>query len=125
MSVAQELFRTTSSARHGEFVHGLQKLATVTCHRGSYAGNDSGWSSSTPAPARVKILNPITSSGSSMHAEIVSSSQMRLVVRVPRGILIGSTVRIRMGENVAFGEVHSSNAVGSQFEIGVEVQRSS
>src|SRR5215475_5706533 len=125
MSTLQESSGTMSSrkdSRYGEFVHGLRKLAKVTCHRSS-GGNNSAWLKS--APARLKVLNPLTSVGPSMHAEICSMSETGMVVRVPRGILVGSTVRVRMGENVAFGEVRSSNAIDSQFEIGVEVLRSS
>lgn len=131
MDTAQEPVQISRSQndsgapRRGEFVNGLQNLVTVTRHRSSYVGNDAGWATATPAPARVKVLNPLTSTGPSMHAEILGVSETGLVARVPRSILIGSTVRVRMGENVAFGEVRSCSPRGSEFEIAMEVQRSS
>ena len=78
-----------------------------------------------PVPARVKVLNPVTSSGPSMHAQIISFSPGGFQVRVPRCILVGSAVQVRTRENVAFGEVRSSVPAGTEFEIGVQVQRSS
>ena len=76
------------------------------------------------APARVKILNPLTSTGPSMHAELLGSSDRGLQVRVPRCILVGSTVQVRTQKGIAFGEVRSSAQSGSDYEIGVLVQRS-
>ncbi len=76
-------------------------------------------------PARVKVLDPLTSSGPSMHAELLSFSDADLHLRVPRRILIGSTVQVRTRGRLAFGEVRYSVSAGEQYEIGVVVQRSS
>jgi hypothetical protein len=76
------------------------------------------------APARVKILNPVTSTGCSMHAEILRCSGVDLQVRVPRNVLIGSIVQVRTSQMIAFGEVRSATPAGAVFEIGVAVQRS-
>ncbi len=75
------------------------------------------------APARVKVLNPLTSTGPSMHAELLNFSEEGLQVRVPQSILIGSTVQVRTRDGIAFGEVRSSAPSGAEFEIGVVVER--
>jgi hypothetical protein len=79
--------------------------------------------SASPVTARVKVLNPLSSTGPAMHAELLSFSDTDLRVRVPRCILVGSMVRVRTGEKVAFGEVRTSVPIGTEFEIGLEVQR--
>jgi hypothetical protein len=78
-----------------------------------------------PVSARVKVLNPVSSTGPSMPAQILSFSRSGFQIRVPRCILVGSTVQVRTREKIAFGEVRSSIPAGAEFEIGVEVQRSS
>jgi hypothetical protein len=76
------------------------------------------------APARVKVLNPMTSMGRSMRAEVLRHSDMDLQVRVPRDILVGSIVQVRTSQMIAFGEVRSATPAGAVFDIGVAVQRS-
>ena len=80
---------------------------------------------SSEVAARVKVLNPVTSSGPSMHAQIISFSDGGFQVRVPRRILVGSHVQVRTRDTVAFGEVRSMVPAGDEFDIGVQVQRSS
>lgn len=82
-------------------------------------------SEAAAVPARVKVLNPLTSTGPSMHGELLNSSVDDLQVRVPKCVLVGSTVQVRTTAGIAFGEVRSSVASGAEFEIGVAVQRSS
>jgi hypothetical protein len=76
------------------------------------------------ASARVKVLNPLTSTDPPMRAELLSFTGSDLRCRVPRLILVGSTVQVRTGQNVAFGDVRSSVAIGSEFEIELDVRRS-
>lgn len=76
-----------------------------------------------PAAARVKILQPMITTGPSMHAEVLGFNEHRMSVRVPRMIVVGSTVQVRSGERVAFGSVLSSAAVGPDYEIEVDVER--
>ena len=85
--------------------------------------DQSSQSDGAVAPARVKVLNPLTSTGPSMRAELLNSSDEGLQVRVPRSILVGSMVQVRTREGIAFGEVRSSAVSGEEFEIGVVVQR--
>jgi hypothetical protein len=83
----------------------------------------------TPAAAevtaRVKILNPLISSGPSMHGALLGFTNTGLQLRVPRCILLGSIVQVRTPGRVVFGEVRSSTPVGEQYEIEVLTQRSS
>ena len=77
------------------------------------------------APARVKILHPVITTGPSMHAEILGLAEKWMQVRVPRLIVVGSTVQVRGGGRVAFGSVSASVAVGPDYDIRVDVERSS
>jgi hypothetical protein len=78
-----------------------------------------------PAPARVKILHPAITTGPSMHAEILGLAEKWMQVRVPRLIVVGSTVQVRGGGRVAFGSVRASVAVGPDYDIDVDVERCS
>ncbi len=69
--------------------------------------------------ARVKVLDPLTSTGPSMHAELISSSATDLRVRVPRCIFRGSSVQVRTSEGIAFGAVQSCVPIATEFEIEV------
>ncbi len=72
--------------------------------------------------ARVKVLNSLTSIGPAMHAELVDASDGGLHLRVPRAVLVGSAVQIRTGDQLVFGEVRASSAVGGVYEIQVVVK---
>ncbi len=74
------------------------------------------------ATARVKVLNPLTSIGPAMHAELVDASDGGLHLRVPRAVLVGSAVQIRTRDHLVFGEVRASMAVGGAYEIQVVVK---
>jgi hypothetical protein len=105
----------------------LQLAATLmTARSQAFAETPDGISLDLPArpeplPARVKVLNPMTSLGPPMHAELISSFDGGIEVRVPRRILVGSVVQVRTGERIVFGEVRSCEAAGAQFEIAVRV----
>jgi hypothetical protein len=79
----------------------------------------------TPAHARVKILYPNVTIGPSMHAEVLGDAGNRLQVRVPRPIVVGATVQVRSRERVAFGAVSASVPMGLEYQIDVDVERSS
>ena len=84
---------------------------------------DAGPVLETPAAARVKILQPMITTGPSMHAEILSFDEHTIRVRVHRLIVVGYTVQVRSGQRVAFGSVRSAVPVGSDYEIDVDVER--
>lgn len=76
-------------------------------------------------PARVKILYPAITTGPSMHAEVLGLGENRMQVRVPLLVVAGSTVQVRTGGRIAFGSVRASLAIGGDYEIDVDVERSS
>jgi hypothetical protein len=77
-----------------------------------------------PEPARVKVLNPMITTGPAMHSLLLDVSANRLHLRVPRLIVVGSAVQVVSGKRVAFGLVCTCISAGSEFEIGVEMERS-
>ena len=76
-----------------------------------------------PLPARVKILHPVITTAPPMHAEILGVEKGRLQVRVPRSIVVGSTVQVRSGHRIAFGAVRSSVSTGTDYQIDVHIER--
>jgi hypothetical protein len=78
-----------------------------------------------PAHARVKILYPDITTEPSMHAEVLGRAGNRMQVRVPRPIVVGATVQVRNRDRVAFGAVSASVPVGLEYQIDVDVERSS
>ena len=75
------------------------------------------------AVAKSTVLNPLTSIGPAMHGELLDVSHSGLNLRVPRSILVGSAVQIRTRDQVTFGEVRASMAVGGIYDIQVVVKR--
>jgi hypothetical protein len=65
--------------------------------------------------ARVKVLDPLTSIGPSMEAELVSFSASDYQLRVPRWIVPGSTVQVLTAAKVEFG----SRTTLNQTNIGL------
>ena len=75
-----------------------------------------------PARARVKVVHPWVTATPAMHGEILSLAPGRLFVRVPRLTVVGSTVQVRSGQRFAVGSVRSSSALGSEYQIEVEIE---
>ncbi len=74
--------------------------------------------------ARVKVLDPMTSIGPSMEAELVGASDSDLRLRVPRWIIPGSDVQVLTPKGVVFGKAWFSIQTAAGFEIEVAVQPS-
>ena len=74
--------------------------------------------------ARIKVLDPLTSMGPSMEAELLSSSDSDLQLKVPRWIIPGSAVQVLTSKGVVFGRVWSSTEAGSGFEVDIAVEPS-
>lgn len=83
----------------------------------------SGRAFQTPAPARIKVLNPMLTTGPSSDAEIIGFSDDRLKVRVTTLIMVGSMVQIRSGERIAFAKVIATSLTGPDFEIEIDVKQ--
>lgn len=77
--------------------------------------------SSAGLRARVKVLDPLTSIGPSMHAELLESSASDHKLWVPRWIIPGSTVQVLTPNGVVIGTVWFSAESGQGFEIEVSV----
>ncbi len=72
--------------------------------------------------ARIKILNPITSIGSSAPVYLLTASPRSLHVRVPRLILVGVRVHVLSPLVQGFGTVRYSIPAGREFQIGVGLE---
>jgi hypothetical protein len=75
-----------------------------------------------PAPARIKVLHPMLTTGPATDAEIVGYSDGCLKIQVQRMIVVGSMLQVRSGERVAFGKVLSSVEIAPGYEIEVEAK---
>jgi hypothetical protein len=76
-----------------------------------------------PGPARLKVLDPIATTGPSSQAEILSASEFALRVRTGRRVLPGSKVQVRTNTRIMFGEVLAAIERDGKFDIVVEIQR--
>jgi hypothetical protein len=73
-------------------------------------------------PARIKVLDPITSVGPSAPAHLLNASSQSLHVRVSRLMLIGALVHVRSPLGQAFGSVRYCIPAGTEFQIGVKLE---
>jgi hypothetical protein len=71
---------------------------------------------------RIKVLDPLTSIGPSMEAELLSSSDSDYQLRVPRWILPGSVVQVLTANGVVMGKVWFAAQVRGGFEVEVAVE---
>jgi len=75
------------------------------------------------APTRVKVLDPIISLGPSAPARLMAIYGSGMHVRVPSSIFVGALVQVRSSAVSAFGRVRYCFPVGTEFQIGVKVQK--
>lgn len=71
------------------------------------------------APARVKMLHPLISTGPSIHARILNRSASGVKLQVPHSVLVGALVLIRLPDTVVFGKVRYCISAGTEFQVGV------
>jgi hypothetical protein len=67
--------------------------------------------------ARIKVINPLMSTGPSTAARVLSLSDTCLKLLVSRAILAGSMIQLRISKRVVFGRVRCCIASGNEFEI--------
>jgi hypothetical protein len=72
--------------------------------------------------ARIRMISPVVSD--SREARVLDTSREGLRLRVPKSLLCGATIEIRLTDSIAFGEVRYCRRVGSAFEVGVQIQDS-
>jgi hypothetical protein len=70
--------------------------------------------------ARMKVVNPLTSTGPSIGAWVVNESANTLLVRFPRVVFVGALVQVRTRGKIVFGEARSCTFKGSEYEIDIE-----
>ena len=73
--------------------------------------------------ARVKVLDPITSLGPSAPGQLLAASSTGLHLRVSRLLFVGAMVQVRSSIGTVFGRVRYCFPAGSEFQIGVKVQK--
>lgn len=74
--------------------------------------------------ARVRVLNPLLSTGPSALVHVENRSDGGLRLSAPRQILVGSLVQILMPGEILLGEVRSCLPIEDQYEIGIKITES-
>jgi hypothetical protein len=71
--------------------------------------------------ARMKSLNPLTSTGPSSRVRIVEISYHGMKLRVHREMLPGGLVQIIVGDQIVMGTVRHARHSGADFEVGIRL----
>jgi hypothetical protein len=79
-----------------------------------------GFSPATAVVAHMKVIAPLTSTGPSILARVVTESANILIVRFPHIVFAGALVQVRMENKILFGEARSCTATESEFQIEIE-----
>jgi hypothetical protein len=69
----------------------------------------------TNLPARLKVVDPLTSSGPSISVRVLG-------LKVPHCIYTGALVQVHLMDRVFFAEVRYCISVETEFQIGVRVK---
>ncbi len=72
------------------------------------------------ADARMKVVDPLTSTGPSLRALVVYESASALIVRFPRVVFVGALVQVRTEGRIVFGKARGCTSNGSEYEINIE-----
>lgn len=72
--------------------------------------------------ARVKSLDPVTSTGPSTIARIVGTSRHGLMLRAPRPFMAGATLQVLAENRIYLGKVRYCLSVDAEFYIGVRLE---
>jgi hypothetical protein len=71
--------------------------------------------------ARMKSINPLTSTGPSTRVRIIEISYHGMKLRVHREMLPGGLVQIIVGDRILMGKVRHARPVGADFEVGIRL----
>ena len=71
--------------------------------------------------ARMKSLNPLTSTGPSSRVRIIELSYHGMKIRVPREMMPGGLVQVIVTDKVLMGTVRHARRCGTEFEVGVRL----
>jgi len=72
--------------------------------------------------AHMKVISPLTSTGPSIRARVVSESEGRLVIRFPHVVFAGALVQVRIQNKIFFGQARRCITSGPDYEIEIEKQ---
>jgi hypothetical protein len=76
----------------------------------------------TNLPARLKVVDPLTSSGPSISVRVMDVSASGLGLKVPHCIYTGALVQVHLMDRVFFAEVRYCISAETEFQIGVRVK---
>jgi hypothetical protein len=71
--------------------------------------------------ARMKSLNPLTSTGPSTRVRIVEISYHGMKLRVHREMMPGGLVQIIVGDRILMGTVRHARPLGADFVVGIRL----
>ena len=71
---------------------------------------------------RMKVIDPIMSTGPSARVQIVKWVDSEIWVRAQRTVLVGATVHLRMGTGIFVGEVRHCESRETEHEIHVLIK---
>jgi hypothetical protein len=75
-----------------------------------------------PIDGRMKVIDPLMSTGPSARVQVVRWTDSEVCVRVPRSVLVGAMVYLRTAKKTLVGEVRQCEPVDDENEIRVRVK---
>lgn len=75
-----------------------------------------------PIDGRMKVIDPLMSTGPSTKVQVLRWSDSELSVCVPRRVLVGATVHLRTAGKIIIGEVRRCEPNEGSHEISVLVK---
>jgi hypothetical protein len=76
-----------------------------------------------PAPVRVKLIDPVVSSGPSAAAELLELSDTHMSVRLGKAIVVGAMLQIRNGTRLARGRAVECAAAPPGYAVRLKIER--
>jgi hypothetical protein len=74
-------------------------------------------------PARLKALDPLTSTSPPTSAEVVEYSENGIKLRAPRDLIIGTLVQLHVERSFSLWKVRSCLKDGDAFLLGLEMAK--
>jgi len=78
----------------------------------------------TPGDARMKVIDPLLSTGPSRPVQVLRCADSEMWIRVPLRIFVGATVHLRSAQGIFVGEVRGCEATDTEHEIHVRINES-
>ena len=77
-----------------------------------------------PVDGRMKVIDPLMSSGPSTRVQVLRWVDSEIWVRAPRRVLVGATVHLRTAAAIFVGEVRHCEPMDTEHEIRVLIKES-